>query len=168
MEEIGTVSTNHSKSWLTKALRKVLKVPTTYSSSKPITKDVIEDQSIMMTSSNGFQMASSDVEENLKTEATSDNSPQTQKNEMIFSRTSEGGKQENNVVIHEKDKSGKKSDMINVSTKKKSSSGKNSNPTHHSNEYSKKHFVIPSLVITKVETLNFNDDDDDDDEYDSS
>ena len=119
MEEIGTVSTNHSKSWLTKALRKVLKVPTTNSSSKPITKDVIEDQSIMMTSSNGFQMTSSDVEGNLKTEAISDNTPKTQKNEMIFSRTSEGDKQENNVVIHEKDKSGKKSEMINVSTQKK-------------------------------------------------
>ena len=102
----------------------------------------------------------------MKTEAISHSSPQTEKNEIVCSRTKEFGELENNVVTHEKCKSGKKSDMMNVSTKKKSSSGRNSNPTTQSNEYSRKRFVIPSLVITKVETLNFNEDDDD--EYDSS
>ena len=169
MDDVRTVSSTHSKSWLTKALRKVLKVPSTYNGGKPVTKDAIDDQSLMMASSNGFQNAC-DVEENDKTEA-SDN-PQTmmcKENEIVCSRTSEGGKQENNSAIHEKNKSCKKSDMTNVSAKKKSSIGRDSNPISQGNEYSKsvtrKRFVIPSLVITKVETLSFNEDDDD---YDSS
>ena len=136
-----------------------------HNSSKPITKDVIDDQSLMMASSNGFQNAS-DVEENVQTEP--DNS-HTGRNEIICSRTCDGETLENNVVIHEKSKSCKKSDKINVPTKKKSSIGRDSNPISQPNEYSKsvtrKRFVIPSLVITKVETLDFNEDDD---EYDSS
>ena len=135
------MSPNHSKSWLTKALRKVLKVPSTYSNSKSITKDVIEDQSLMMASSNGFQNTNSDVEEGLKTEARSNDGPQTEKNELVCSRTKECGELKNNVVTHEKCKSGKKSDMIGASTKKKSSSSRNSNLTSQSNEYSKKRFV---------------------------
>ena len=165
VDDIGTVSSKHSKSWLTKALRKVLKVSPPHNSSKPITRDVIDDQSLMMASSNGFQNAS-DVEENVQTE--SDNS-HTGRNEIICSRTCDGETLENNVVIHEKSKSCKKSDKINVPTKKKSSIGRDSNPISQPNEYSKsvtrKRFVIPSLVITKVETLDFNEDDD---EYDSS
>ena len=146
-------------------------MPSTYNGSKPMTQDVIEDQSLMVASSNGFQNAC-DVEEDTNTEASISDNPQTtmcKENEFVCSRTNDGGKQENDSAIHEKNKMCKKSDMSNVSAKKKSSIGRDSNSISQINENSKsgsrKRFVIPTLVITKVETLNFNEDDDD---YDSS
>ena len=52
-EDVDDIPPTSSKSWFTKALRKVLKVPSTYNN-KPIKQTVIEDQS-SAASSNGYQ-----------------------------------------------------------------------------------------------------------------
>jgi len=163
-EDVDDIPATHSKSWFTKALRKVLKVPSTYNN-KPTKPTVIEDQSITA-SSNGYQDVC-DVE-NASFASQSDNIPKKSKVPILssideaVSRTSGRYNSENDILDHEKTKD---RDMSYVSGKKKASVGCSANTrcNEYSNINQRKRFVIPEIQVTKVEKMNF-----EDDEYDSS
>ena len=163
-EDVDDIPATHSKSWFTKALRKVLKVPSTYHN-KPIKQTVIEDQSLTA-SSNGYQDPCDAGNASFASQA--DNIPIKSKistlssTDETVSRTSGRCNSENDTLDHEKTKD---RDISYVSGKTKASIGGSANTrcNENSNTKSRKRFAIPEIQVTKVEKMNF-----EDDEYDSS
>ena len=167
MDDLDDVSSSNSKSWLTKALKKVLKVPSggyNNNSSKPLKQTLIEDQSLGA-SPNGYPDMMCDEEDANGLPSKSDNIPL--KTSESYTREQSRRTSKEYCDSGDKSKHGKheKCGVNYFSGKKKCATG-NSNCDPRFNEYSNtkpnKRFAIPEIRIIKIETLNYDDDESED------